>query len=179
MDLEERIVTLEADMDQKFDKMETNFNSLEHHVDEKFAKVDEKFAFLEHHMQEKFARVDESFSRVDKRFVYLERHVDEKFAKVDERLAKIEQRFDKIESELDQLRAFMSAQQNILRCREHEEIKAIGVLVPGRGFVMPLEHPTFVRDFLKLASDEKGEAARPDHLHHIDVAYSMWQQCLP
>lgn len=108
-------------------------------MNEKFADMDEKLETLEADMNERFEQ--------------LSSEMNERFERVDQRFERMDQRFERMEKEFN---GFRNEQKNFLRCREHEEIKPVGVLLPDRGYVFPPGYPTFVRDFLKLASDEKG-----------------------
>jgi hypothetical protein len=122
-------------------------------VDERFDRVDDRLDKLGEKIDDSLSTdVDEKCKTIDEKSDKLEPRIDDSQSCKDEK-------FQKRDEKLDVLEAMVHSQRNILRCREYELILPVGVRVPGQGFVIPRDHPQFVRDFLQLASDEKGKSS--------------------
>ena len=138
MDVEfERLTGKTEDLEEDFDLLKKEVEALK----EKVVALAKRTDALEKRMD-----------ALEKRMDALEKRMDA----LEKRMGALEKRFDALEGKVESLTAAVVSQRNFLRCREHEEINIVGKYVPGQGYLVAQEHPSFVRDFLKLVSDENG-----------------------
>ena len=103
--------------------------------------------------------MDGNFESLTDKTEGLEEELDslkKKMEAFDQRMEAFDKRIATLEGKIEGLTATVGSHRNFLHCREYEEIIVVGKYVPGQGYVVPEQHPSFVRDFLKLALDENG-----------------------
>ncbi|KAI9748685.1 MAG: hypothetical protein M1815_003042 [Lichina confinis] len=152
LDMEERVESIE-------ERMACQSQEITHAIDyhPQFIDLDEKISNLESHMDGNFESLTDKTEGLEEELDSLKKKMeafDQRMEAFDQRMEAFDKRIATLEGKIEGLTATVGSHRNFLHCREYEEIIVVGKYVPGQGYVVPEQHPSFVRDFLKLALDE-------------------------